>query len=57
MKMTKTIKTAGLRQPHNYWISRRVWADEKGTEYVKINGNYIEIDWLIMHGWEVDIVF
>ena len=55
--MKKTIKMAALREPHNYWINRRVWADEDGTEYVKINGNFIEVDWLIAHGWEVDIAF
>ena len=55
--MKKTIKTAAVREPHNYWITRRVWADEAGTEYVKINGRPVEIEWLLLHGWEVDIVF
>lgn len=55
--MKKTIKTAGLKAPNNYWISRRVWADQDGTEYVKINGNYFSIDWLIRKGWAVDIAF
>lgn len=55
--MKKTIKTAAVRAPHNYWISRRIYADEAGMEYIKINGNYIELDWLMSHGWEVDIAF
>ena len=33
------------------------YTDENGIEYVKINGNYIEIDWLILHDWEVNIAF
>ena len=55
--MRKTIKTAAVREPHNYWISRRVWADESGKEYIKINGQFIAINWLIIHGWDVDIAF
>lgn len=55
--MKKTIKMAAIREPFNYWINRRVYSDENGIEYVKINGNYIEIDWLILHDWEVDIAF
>lgn len=51
----KTDSTAALREPHNYWINRRVYADANGTEYVKINGNYFEIEWLILRGWEVRI--
>ncbi len=55
--MKRTNKTASVREPHNYWISRRVYADENGTEYIKINYNYIEIDWLISKGWDADIVW
>lgn len=55
--MKKTIKTAAVKEPHNYWISRRVYEDESGKEYIKINGNYVSIDWLFLHSWEVDIVF
>lgn len=55
--MKRTIKMAALKAPRNYWINRRVYADENGTEYVKINGNYFEIDWLILHDWEIDIAF
>lgn len=55
--MKKTIKMAALREPHNHWINRRVYADESGKEYVKINGFFFEIDWLMLKGWEVDIAF
>lgn len=55
--MRKTIKMASLREPNNHWISRRVYADESGKEYVKINGMYFDIEWLMADGWEVDIVF
>ena len=55
--MKKTIKMAAVREPHNYWINRRVWADDNGIEYVKINGNFIAIDWLMLRGWEVDVAF
>lgn len=54
---TKTIKTAAIRQPRNYWIDRRVWADGVGNEYVKINGYYVSIDSLIVRGWDVHIYF
>ena len=57
MKMKKTIKTAALKEPRNYWISRRVWADENGKEYVKLNGDFVELDWLYIHEWEIDIAF
>lgn len=53
----KTTKTAQLRQPRNYWISRRVWSDEDGKEYVKINGMHFALNWLILHGWDVNVVF
>lgn len=55
--MKKTIKRAAVREPHNYWIDRRVYADENGKEYVKINGYLTEIDWLIDHCWDVHIYF
>lgn len=57
MKMKKTIKMATLKQPHNYWIERRVWVDENLIEYVKINGHYFEIDWLYDKDWEIHITF
>lgn len=55
--MIKTYKTAAIREPHNYWISRRVWADENGKEYVKINGNYVALNWLELHSWDVHYVY
>lgn len=30
--MKKTIKMAAIKEPHNYWINRRVYADEVGKE-------------------------
>lgn len=53
--MKKTTKTATAREPNNYWISRRVYADETGKEYIRVNGMFFDIDWLILKGWEVDI--
>lgn len=55
--MKKTIKTAAIREPHNYWISRRVYKDEAGNEFVRINGNYVSIEWLYQAGWDVDVVW
>lgn len=55
--MRKTVKTAAVRAPRNYWISRRVYADGSGKEYIKLNGNYVEIEWLVLHGWDVDIAW
>ena len=55
--MKKTIKTAAVRQPHNYWITRRVYSNEAGEEFIKINGYYVGINWMLLHGWEVDIAF
>lgn len=55
--MKKTNKTAAVREPHNYWISRRVYTDEQGNEYIKINGVYVAVEWLYQHGWDVDIVW
>ena len=55
--MKKTIKMAALRQPNNYWINRRVYADDTGKEYVKINGRWFGVDWLMLKGWKVDIAF
>lgn len=56
-EMKKTIKMAAAKAPHNHWINRRVYADESGVEYIKINGIYFELDWLMAHGWEIDIAF
>lgn len=55
--MKKTNKMAALRQPHNYWIERRVWADDNGNEFVKINGCFFDIDWLFRKGWEISIAW
>ena len=55
--MKRTVKTAAIREPHNYWISRRVYEDETGNEFVKINGHYVAIAWLYGAGWDVDIVY
>lgn len=55
--MKKTIKMAAIREPHSYWINRRVYADEAGNEFVKINGNYVAIEWMYRAGWLVDIVW
>ena len=55
--MKKTIKTAAIREPHNYWISRRVYEDDAGNEFVKINYQYVAIEWLYKAGWDVDIVW
>lgn len=52
-KMVKTFKIMAIRQPRNYWINRRVYADENGVEYVKINYNYYSLDYLRAHGWDV----
>ena len=55
--MKKTIKMAAVKAPHNHWINRRVYADENGVEYIKINGLFFELDWLMLHGWQIDIAF
>ena len=34
----KTEKMAAVREPHNYWINRRVWKDDNDVEYIKIGG-------------------
>ncbi len=57
MRITKTIKMASVREPQNHWINRRVYADESGKEYIKINGNLVSIEWMIVHNWEVDIAW
>ena len=57
LDMKKTTKTASVKEPHNYWINRRIYADENGKEYIKINGMFFAIDWLILKGWDVNIYF
>jgi len=55
--MKNTGKKAALRQPHNYWINRTVWADEYGSYYVKINGMFFSLGELESFDWEVKIYF
>ena len=57
IEMKKTDKIAALKQPHNHWINRRVWINDKNDECVKINGYVFEISWLMTKGWEVSITF
>ena len=53
----KTEKMAAVREPHNYWINRRVWKDDNDVEYIKINGNYVPLNWIYIHGWDVAITW
>lgn len=55
--MKKTIKTVSVKEPRNYWISRRVYSDESGKEFVKINGSLVAINWMLLHGWDVRYVY
>ena len=55
--MKRTFKDAAVKAPHNYWVNRRVWADDDGVEFIKINGTFVSIEWLRAHGWKVDIAF
>ncbi len=60
--MKKTIKTATIGQLNrttgNYThIERRIYEDEKGNEFVKINGIFIEIDFLILHDRTINVWF
>lgn len=55
--MKKTIKTAYVREPHNYCINRRVYVDENGAEHVRINGNYVALNWMESHGWDVNLSY
>ncbi len=53
--MKKTDKKAVIgqlnRQTGNYThIERRVFEDENGRRYVKINGDSTPISWLLTHG-------
>lgn len=53
--MKKTIFMASLIN-RDYKLERRVWEDSKGNRFVKIGGNWFGIDWLMMHGTEVELV-
>ena len=55
--MKNTKKTVAIKQPRNYWISRTVWEDERGLEWVKLNGNPVMIDFLICAGWVVKYIY
>ena len=35
--MKKTIKNVYIKQPHNYWINRRVYVDENDKILIKCN--------------------
>ena len=52
--MKKTIKIVYIKEPHNYWINRRVYVDEHDDEYVKINYNFVKLDWLKSHNWNIN---
>lgn len=60
MKKTKYMATIGQlnRMTGNYiHTDRRVYEDEAGNKYVKINGGFTDIDWLIMHDRTVHLWF
>lgn len=60
--MKKTIKMAVIgqlnRMTGNYThIERRVYENENGDLFVKINGDFTSINWLRNHGRSVNIYF
>lgn len=60
--MKKTNKMATIAQLNrmtgNYThIERRVYEDENGRNFVKINGDFTSVTWLESHGRTVDIWF
>lgn len=60
MKKTSKMATIGQlnRQTGNYiHTDRRVFEDESGNMFVKINGDLTDVDWLIMNGRTVHIWF
>lgn len=60
MKKTNKMATIGQlnRMTGNYThIDRRVYEDVDGNRFVKINGDFTDIDWLASHGRTVDIWF
>lgn len=55
----KTRYMAAIAQHHKHTDStvhfeRRVYEDEYGTRFVRINGLWFEIDWLLTHDHDVD---
>lgn len=60
MKKTNKMATIGQlnRMTGNYThIERRVYEDEIGRNFVKINGDFTSITWLASHGRTVDVWF
>lgn len=60
--MKKTDKKAVIgqlnRQTGNYsHIERRVYEDEHGKRFVKINGDPTSITWLLSHGRQVNVYY
>lgn len=60
MKKTSKMVTIGQlnRMTGNYThIERRVYEDENGEMFVKINGDFTSVDWLILHDRTVNFYF
>lgn len=60
MKKTKYTATIGQlnRMTGSYThIERRVYEDENGIQFVKINGDFTMIGWLKTHGRTVQVWF
>lgn len=60
MKKTNKMAVIGQLNPMTgkyTHIERRVYEDEAGNRYVKINGDFTDIDWLVMHGRTAHIYF
>lgn len=60
MKKTNKMAVIGQlnRQTGNYThIERRVYEDENGKQFVKINGDFTSTDWLIIHDRTVQVYF
>ena len=60
MKKTNKMAVIGQlnRQTGNYaHIERRVYEDENGKQFVRINGDFTSTDWLIIHGRTVQVYF
>ena len=60
MKKTNKMAVIGQlnRQTGNYaHIERRVYEDENGIQFVKINGDFTLVSWLITHGRTVQVYF
>lgn len=58
MKKTNKMATIGQlnRMTGNYThIERRVYEDENGNRFVKINGDFTDLDWLLNHGRTVNV--